>query len=334
MVFIGMDHGTTGISFCLMSADGKIIDIFKIDREDSKSGKVSAIDELSKRVDLSSVKLMAITYAMGDGFNKILPIEKVENRGILSIEGAGKVTGGGTSVFSELENSNIPTIMIPGLHKDSTSLNELFNAAYSHQASPEKVSISFNAFKETGWKNFIVADISSNSVDILIENSRIKGAMDACIGAMGIVHGPIDLEMIREIDEGKKTANECFSYAGAIKIAGIDGKVANMKDQLLENYKNGDKKAGLAIDTLIMTVAMEIAGLDVVCENDIEGIVLTGSIGSATEPFNFKNEINRYFKNKYELKIISKESGAIGAAQIAQAVYDGEDNIMGIDVEF
>ena len=293
MVFIGMDHGTTGISFCLMSDDGQIIDIFKIDREDSKSGKVSAIEELSKRVDLSSVKLMAITYAMGDGFNKILPIEKVQNRGILSIDGAGKVTGGGTSVFSELENSNIPTVMIPGLHKDSTSLTELFNAAYSHQASPEKVSISYNAYNETGWQNYIVADISSNSVDILIEDSKIKGAIDACVGAMGIIHGPIDLEMIRDIDEGRKTANEAFSHAGAIKIAGIDGKVANMKNQLLENYENGDKKAKLAIDTLIMTVAMEIAGLVVVCENDIDGIVLTGSIGSATEPFNFKVEINK-----------------------------------------
>ena len=329
-----MDHGTTGISFCLMSQDGEIIDIFKIDREDSKSGRVSAIEELSKRVDLSAVKLMAITYAMGDGFNRILPIDKVEDRGILSIEGAGKVTGGGTSVFSELENSGIPTIMIPGLHKHSTSLNELFNAAYSHQASPEKVSISFNAIKETGWQNFIVADISSNSVDILIENSKIKGAIDACLGAMGIVHGPIDLEMIRDIDEGRKTANECFSHAGAIKIAGIDGKVANMKDQLLKNYENGDEKAKLAIDTMIMTVAMEIAGLDVVCENDIDGIVLTGSIGSATEPFNFEDEINKYFKGKYELKVISKESGAIGAAQIAQAVYNGEDNILGIDVKF
>ena len=334
MVFIGMDHGTTGISFCLMSDNGEIIDIFKIDREDSKNGRVSAIEELSKRIDLNSVKLMAITYAMGDGFNKILPIEKVEDRGILSIEGAGKVTGGGTSVFSELENSNIPTIMIPGLHKNSTSLDDLFNAAYSHQASPEKVSISYNAFKETKWKNYIVADISSNSVDILIEDSKIKGAMDACIGAMGIVHGPIDLEMIRDIDEGRKTANECFSHAGAIKIAGIDGKVANMKDQLLQNYANGDDKAKLAIDTLIMTVAMEIAGLDVVCKNDIEGIVLTGSIGSATEPFNFEDEINKYFKNKYELKVISKESGAIGAAQIACDVYNGEKEILGIEVDY
>ena len=333
MVFIGMDHGTTGISFCLMSDEGKVIDVFKIGREESKKGLVSATEELAKRVNFEDVKLMAITYAMGDGINKILPTDNVEDRGILSINGAGKVTGGGTSVFSELEQLDIDSIMIPGLHKDSTSLDKLFRAAYSHQASPEKVSISYNAVKETGWSNFIVADISSNSVDILIEDGKIKGAMDACVGAMGIVHGPIDLEMIRNIDENNASANDCFSHAGAIKIAGIDGKVANMKDQLLSNYADGDEKAKLAIDTLIMTVAMEIAGLDVVCENEIEGIVLTGSIGSATEPFNFEDEINKYFKNKYDLKVISKESGAIGAAQIAMDVYNGKKEILGIEVD-
>lgn len=332
MAFIGMDHGTTGISFCIMSSDGDIIDVFKIGREESKKGMVSAADELKKRIDLDSVELMAITYAMGDGISEILPTGKVKDRGILSINGAGKVTGGGTSVFSELENLNIDSIMIPGLHKGSTSLDKLFRAAYSHQASPEKVSISYNALKETGWNNFIVADISSNSVDILIEDGKIKGAIDACLGAMGVVHGPLDLEMLREIDENDASANDCFSHAGAIKIAGIDGKVADMKNQLLLNYKNGDEKAKLAIDTLIMTVAMEIAGLDVVCENDIEGIVLTGSIGSATEPFDFADEINKYFKGKYPLKIISAESGAIGAAQIAMDVYNGKKEILGIDV--
>ena len=332
MVFIGMDHGTTGISFCIMSDEGEVIDVFKIGREESKKGLISAKEEILKRVDLDSIKLMAITYAMGDGISKILPTSKVKDRGILSINGAGKVTGGGTSVFSELEELNIDSIMIPGLHKNSDSLDELFRAAYSHQASPEKVSISYNAVKETGWSNFIVADISSNSVDILIEDGKIKGAIDACLGAMGVIHGPLDLEMIRNIDENRASANECFSHAGAIKIAGIDGKVANMKDQLLENYRNGDEKAKLAIDTLIMTVAMEIAGLDVVCKNEIEGLVLTGSIGSAIEPFNFADEINKYFKNKYPLKIISKDSGAIGAAQIAMDVYNGEKEILGIEV--
>ncbi|MBR3113708.1 MAG: methanogenesis marker 12 protein [Methanobrevibacter sp.] len=332
MVFIGMDHGTTGISFCIMSDEGKVIDVFKIGREESKKGLISAKEEILKRVDLDDVKLMAITYAMGDGISKILPTNKVKDRGILSINGAGKVTGGGTSVFSELEELDIDSVMIPGLHKNSDSLDKLFRAAYSHQASPEKVSISYNAVKETGWSNFIVADISSNSVDILIEDGKIKGAIDACLGAMGVVHGPLDLEMIRRIDENNASANDCFSHAGAIKIAGIDGKVANMKDQLLENYMNGDEKAKLAIDTLIMTVAMEIAGLDVVCKNEIEGIVLTGSIGSATEPFNFADEINKYFKNKYPLEIISKDSGAIGAAQIAMDVYNGEKEILGIEV--
>lgn len=317
MVFIGMDHGTTGISFCIMSDGGDVIDVFKIGREESKDGLVSASEELKKRVDFSNVKLMAITYAMGDGINQILPTDKVKNRGILSINGAGKVTGGGTSVFSELEQLDIPSVMIPGLHKDSESLDKLFRAAYSHQASPEKVSISYNAIKETGWSNFIVADISSNSIDILIENGKIKGAVDACLGAMGVVHGPLDLEMLRDIDENDASANTCFSHAGAIKIAGIDGKVSNMKNQLLDNYREGDEKAKLAIDTLIMTVAMEIAGLEIVCENEIEGVVLTGSIGSAAEPFNFKDEINKYFKDKYDLRIISAESGAIGAAQIA-----------------
>lgn len=327
-----MDHGTTGISFCIMSDDGDVIEVFKIGREESKKGLVNVTEELTKRTDLSDVKLMAITYAMGDGINQILPASQVKDRGILSMSGAGKVTGGGTTVFDELEQLNLPMVMIPGLHKDSTSLDELFRAAYSHQASPEKVSISYNAVKETGWSNFIVADISSNSVDILIEDGRIKGAMDACLGAMGVVHGPLDLEMLRDIDENNASANGCFSHAGAIKIAGIDGKVANMKDQLLDNYKKGDEKAILAIDTLIMTVAMEIAGLDVVCENEIEGIVLTGSIGSATEPFDFKDKINKYFKGKYPLKVISKESGAIGAAQIAMDVYGGRKEILGIEV--
>lgn len=261
-----------------------------------------------------------------------MPTDKVKNRGILSINGAGKVTGGGTSVFSELEQLDIPSVMIPGLHKDSESLDKLFRAAYSHQTSPEKVSISYNAIKETGWSNFIVADISSNSVDILIENGKIKGAVDACLGAMGVVHGPLDLEMLRDIDENDASANTCFSHAGAIKIAGIDGKVSNMKNQLLDNYREGDEKAKLAIDTLIMTVAMEIAGLEIVCENEIEGVVLTGSIGSAAEPFNFKDEINKYFKDKYDLRIISAESGAIGAAQIAMDVYNGEKEILGVKV--
>lgn len=328
-----MDHGTTGISFSIMSSEGKIIDNFKIGREDTKEGKVSAIDEISKRVDISSIKLMGVTYAMGDRLNEILSIATVNNRGILSINGAGKVTGGGTSVYSEIENSEIPSILIPGLHKNTPSLDPLFKAAYSHQASSEKVSISYCAYLKTKWKNMIVADISSNSVNILIEDGKIKGAIDACLGAMGIVHGPLDLEMIRDIDEGKVTANEAFSTAGAVKIVNIDTKVAYMKDKLLKMFVDGDDKAKLAIDTLVMTVAMEIFGLAGIAKNKINGIVLTGSLGSMQDPIDFEKELNKYLKNKFPIKILSSEAGAIGSALIARDVYNGKKNILGIEIK-
>lgn len=84
-----------------------------------------------------------------------------------------------------------------------------------------------------------MSDISSNTVSILLENGIIKGAVDACLGSMGIIHGPLDLKMIRDIDEGVRTANECFSRAGAVKVAGIDEKVAKAKDVLLKNTKEG-----------------------------------------------------------------------------------------------
>ena len=61
MAFIGMDHGTTGISFCIMSDEGEVIDVFKIGREESKKGLVSATEELTRLVDLNELKLMDVT---------------------------------------------------------------------------------------------------------------------------------------------------------------------------------------------------------------------------------------------------------------------------------
>ena len=175
---------------------------FKIGREELSKGDISALEELNKRVELKSIDLMAITYAMGDGINTITPIEKVKDRGILSMEGAGKVTGGGTAVYDEIEKSGIPTVVIPGIHKNTECLDSRFKSAYSHHASSEKISICYNAYLETGFENMVVSDISSNTVSILIEDGKIRGAMDACIGAMGIVHGPLDLQMLRDIDDG------------------------------------------------------------------------------------------------------------------------------------
>lgn len=323
-----MDHGTTGVSFSILDDE---IQHFKISREVCSSENVSVIGELSKRVDIDSIVLMAITYSMGDALNAVTPINKVIDRGILSMEGAGKVTGGGTAVYDEIKNSSIPTVVIPGIHKKTPCLDERFKAAYSHHASSEKVSICYNAFIETGFQNMIVSDISSNTVSILIQEGKIIGAMDACIGAMGIMHGPLDLEMLRDIDDGLKTANQCFSRAGAVKIAHIDEKVSAMKDRLIQNYLNGDKRAEIALKTMIMTIVMEIYGLAGIA-GKIDGIVLTGSVGSMKDPVNIFSSIKNEIENIAPVVLIGERSGSLGSAQIAKAVFEGKKDILGIPI--
>lgn len=324
-----MDHGTTGVSFTILK-DQPVH--FKIGRDELSSGDVSSLEEISRRVKLDSIQLMAITYAMGDGISKITPIDKVKDRGILSIEGAGKVTGGGTAVYDEIEKSRIPTVLIPGLHQDTLSMDPRFRAAYSHHASAEKVSICYNAHLETSYESFIVSDISSNTVSILLENNKIRGAVDACLGSMGIVHGPLDLKMIRDIDEGLRTANQCFSRAGAVKVAGIDEKVAHARDVLLEKYEDGDPNAELALETMLMTITMEIYGLAGVAHHEIEGVVLTGSVGSMQHPFDFYGALKENVEDIGEVVMLPPTSGSVGSAQIAKAVYEGADDILGIKV--
>ena len=328
MVFVGMDHGTTGVSFTVLKAEPVH---FKIGREELSSGKVSAIEELSKRVDPRSIDLMAITYAMGDGINEITPLELVKNRGILDIGGAGKVTGGGTAVYDEIKESGIPTVLIPGLHKNTPCLDPRFRAAYSHAASPEKISITYNAYLETGFRNMIVSDISSNTVTMLVENGTIRGAMDACIGAMGTIHGPLDLEMIRDIDNDLRTANECFSNAGAVKVAGVNTKVARARDEILKMYMAGNRKAELAFETMVMTINMEIWGLAGIADK-VEGIVLTGSVGSMHEPVDVFGMIKENVQDIAPVLSLPATSGSVGSAQIAKAVFEGEKEIMGIKV--
>jgi len=65
---------------------------------------------------------------------------------------------------------------------------------------------------------------------------------------------------------------------------------------------------------------MGLAGI----ANKIDGIVLTGSIGSMNDPYNFFDSI----KNKVEVLApvvkLPSTSGSVGSSQIAKAVYEGE----------
>ena len=328
-----MDHGTTAISFQIIDDNKDNGGYFKLKRDEVSNNEVNFKDTLREYVDINDINLLAMTYAMGDSISKITPLSKVEDRGILSIKGAGKVTGGGSKVYDEILSLKIPSVLIPGLHRNCEFIDERFRASYSHCASSEKVSLSYYAYCMTGWKNMIIADISSNTVCILVENGIIKGAVDACIGAMGFIHGPIDLSMIRDIDEGRKTANECFSHAGISKIAKVDTKINNVKDEIIQKALKNDKNGLLAIDSLIMSVVMEIYGLYGIADNEIDGIVLTGSGGTMSNPINISGRIKEKIEKIAPVKVLTDKSGAIGSSYIAYDIYKNrKDKIMGIDV--
>jgi putative methanogenesis marker protein 12 len=201
-MFIGIDHGTTAIRFS--SGDKE----FKISRRAARDFTIQDLEELGPIGDIEGI---AVCYSMGDNFAEISPISNLSNRGVVSQEGAGEHIGGGTRIFDAVFESGLPAVAIPGLHRGSPTDSRF--KAYSHQASPEKIGIAYEVHQILG-DDFVVSDVSSNTVSILVSRRRIMGAIDACIFAPGTTQGAIDVDAIRKIDQGEISANKAFMQAG------------------------------------------------------------------------------------------------------------------------
>ena len=199
------------------------------------------------------IDLVALTYSMGDNFSTIVDVRNLKGRGIESIEGAGKRVGGGTKVFDAIRNSDIPAVAIPGLHKKSKVDPRM--KVFSHLTSPEKLGIAYH-IRCLGYTNFVVSDISSNTVTVAVAEGKVIGAIDACIFAPGIYQGPLDLQAIRDVDNGFRTANQAFIEAGALKMTPFKDR-----EELLNAAKKEESLALLALDTVSLFAAMEIASM-------------------------------------------------------------------------
>ncbi len=309
-MFIGVDHGTIGIRFA--GIEDNEMRIFELSREEAARMDAEAIVdrvETGLETRTEAIELIALTYSMGDGFSRIKKIEKVNNRGLSGEGGAGTRIGGGTNVFDAIKNSGIPTIMIPGIHARSESIDPRMRF-FSHCASPEKVGVAYHIYKK-GFEHFIFSDISSNTVTICVANGVIIGGIDACIGAPGLYQGPIDLQLIRDIDSGKLSAGEAFANAGV------------MRKRITAD----------ALATLSLFVAMEISAMRVLMNDygiciSANAIFLTGSEG---EKDRMKERIDQLLDVKTQT--VTRYSAAIGCAEIARDVYYGKNEIMGIKVE-
>ena len=325
-MFIGIDHGTTAIRFAaLFPESGKVLKL-EIPRTEAadmtESQLVSSIEDTFgvRRVDIS---LMAVTYSMGDGITDIENIRSVNNRGVKSIEGAGKKTGGGSRVFDSIMSSGIPAVVIPGIH-DGSNTDPRLNI-FSHSTSPEKVGIAYHAFS-LGFTDFVLSDISSNTVTVGVAGGKLVGAIDACIFAPGLQHGPLDVKALRDVDAGKMSANEAFVHSGVLKNTPFSDR-----HDLIEAANNKDSQALLALDSIALFAAMEIAGMQLLLKDygSTGGIIIEGSVGEI--PY-VVDKIERHLGVK--VHVLDRWSAAIGCAEIAKAIHSGSQDILGLNVNF
>jgi putative methanogenesis marker protein 12 len=289
-MFIGVDHGTTAMRFAGERGE------FKISREDAREFTVR---DLARICPADEIEGIALCYSMGDGIAAITDIRKVMNRGLISRDGAGKHIGGGTRVYDEVSASGIPAVVIPGLHRGSPT-DPRFKA-YSHQTSPEKIGIAYEVSGTLG-RDFIVSDVSSNTVTLLVSSGKLTGAFDACIFAPGTKHGALDVNAIRKVDEKLCTANEAFQHAG------VDFTVPEEE----------------RIRTIAMFSAMECAALRLL--NPRARIALAGSLAPAVA-----REVRTLLG--CEVTVYDEWCASRGLAKIARDVFSGRHGILGLAVD-
>jgi putative methanogenesis marker protein 12 len=260
---------------------------------------------------------------MGDGIVAIENLKNVESRGVISIEGVGKKTGAGTLVFDAIRDSSISAVLIPGIHSKSNTDPRM--NVFSHSTSPEKIGIAYNA-KCKGVEDFVVSDISSNTVTVGVCGGELAGAIDACIFAPGTQHGPLDLEAIRDVDGGKYSANEAFMNAGVLSRSPYSSV-----DDLLNALDNGEDEAVLAMERISLFAAMEIAAMQVLMEDlgSRGKVFLAGSMG---EQDFVVGRIGKHLGVKPD--VLGKWSAAVGCAEIARDIAGGADHILGLEVHF
>lgn len=289
-MFIGIDHGTSAMRFAGDTGE------FRISREEAKEFRIA---DLCRICPVDEIEGIALTYSMGDDIAAITDIRKVKNRGLVSREGAGKHIGGGTRVYDEVAASGIPAVVMPGLHRGSPT-DPRFKA-YSHQTSPEKIGIAYEVAQSLGG-DFIVSDVSSNTVTLLVTGGRLVGAFDACIFAPGTKHGALDVDAIRKVDKGTWTANEAFQHAG------VDFSVPGPE----------------RMRTVAMFSAMECAALRLLNRN--AAIALAGSLAPVIAP-----EVRELLG--CNIAVYDEWCASRGLVRIARDVFSGKSGILGLETD-
>ncbi|MCX8206580.1 MAG: methanogenesis marker 12 protein [Methanothrix sp.] len=304
-MFIGVDHGTRAIRFANHHGDG-----IAIPRSEAGSLRPEEIlNRIKDHFHARSFDLVALCYSMGDGITRITRLQDADNRGLARLSGAGIEIGGGTRVYEAMAISGWPVVLLPGIHRGSSI--DLRMKVFSHGASPEKVGLSYYVVRR-GVENAVIADASSNTVTIGINERKIVGAIDAPIFAPGLLQGPLDVDAIRAVDDGMMTANEAFSHGGILRRMNLP-----------------DEHDDLALETLALFAAMEMSAMS----------ILLKDLGAESPDMFLAGDPAPYIAERVSellgIDVIPLPSfaSATGCAWIAEDIFAGMRSIMGIDVD-
>jgi putative methanogenesis marker protein 12 len=317
MSVLGIDHGTQGVRFCVLPENI----IFELLRQEVLH--VSVLKEIDDHHPIDEIEMVGLAYSMGDGISKITSQEKVKNRGQLEAV-TGKFVGGGTKLYDEINDSDLRTVVIPGLHRNTKVLDPRFRALYSHMGAADKVALSYHSNlrvnEEIDADNIIICDISANTATVAIKEGKFYGAIDACLGAPGLIHGPLDLGAIRRIDAGDMSANEAFYTSGVNKIADLEmaKKIPGSEEE----------SAALAREALIQAARMEIVSF--LGEMKPDAFVITGTAGVHKNIF---EPLKESLEGTARVFRINSATAATGAAEIAKGVLAGRKDFLGIGVD-
>lgn len=103
------------------------------------------------------------------------------------------------------------------------------------------------------------------------------------------------------------------------------------REELLDAAEKGEEPALLALDTIALFAAMEIASMQLLLKDyGVTGTVfLAGSVGEVEY---VRKKICKHLGQ--DCLSLGKWHAAIGCAEIARDVFAGEKQILGVDVDY
>ncbi|MFC7079326.1 hypothetical protein [Halorussus caseinilyticus] len=178
-MFAGIDHSTTGVKTCLLSEDGSR-EVFTIERSPDEDGDWSYIETLREHVNPNDIEMVSYGYSYGDNIDGIVDISETQNRGIVDTLGLGHEFGTGTLVYDQLQQSDIPTTVFPGIHDGLDTIHPYF-CHYSPLTGADKFATARYAQEvvqnddigpEIDGDTFVAANVSSSAMASYVDEGR------------------------------------------------------------------------------------------------------------------------------------------------------------------